>query len=156
MSHKDMQWLQFCEAGAKIFSTCGKAQFMCIIVDEYGRVAGMGYNGVPSGMKHCVDGGCPRFLNNVSSGTPYDYGDGLCYSGHAEQNALAHGDGTRYNAATLYVNGQPCLTCAKQIACSGIQRIVAFSEPGRQYGSVVLDFFSEANVECILVEYLGE
>lgn len=152
MYHKDIQWLKFCESGAQIFSTCAKAQFMCIIVDEHGRVAGMGYNGVPSGMKHCKDGGCPRFVNNVPAGTPYDFGPGLCYSGHAEQNALAHGDGTRYNTATLYVNGQPCLTCAKQIACSGIKRIVASVEPDRNHQEVVLDFLEQAGVECILVE----
>ena len=149
---KDLQWLEMCEVGSKIFSTCGKAQFMCIIVDKHGRIVGTGYNGVPSGMTHCKDGGCPRYLNDVPSGTPYDYGDGLCFSVHAEQNALAHGDGARYVGSTLYVNGQPCLTCAKQIACSGIRRIVCSREPDREYQYITLDFLDTAGVECILIE----
>lgn len=153
MSNKDRQWLMMCEAGAQIFATCAKAQFMCIIVDERGRVAGMGYNGVPSGMVHCKDGGCPRYLNNVPSGTPYDYGDGLCFSGHAEQNALAHGDGSRYDGATLYVNGRPCLTCAKQVACAGIKRIVILEEQlDRQHTDVMENFLSSAGVELVILE----
>ena len=146
-SNKDHQWMQMCIAGAQIFSTCGKAQFMCIIVDEHGRIVGTGYNGVPSGMTHCVDGGCPRFINNVPSGTPYDEGPGLCYSGHAEINALSHGDGTRYDGATLYVNGMCCLTCAKSIACAGIMRIVSLSESSLRLGSsITTDFLAAAGV----------
>lgn len=125
---KDLQWLQLCEAGAQIFSTCAKRQYMAIIVDAQGRIAGQGYNGVPSKMKHCKDGGCPRYMNNVPSGTPYDTPEGLCFSQHAEQGALSHGDGTRYSGATLYVNGIPCFNCAKAIAGAGITRIVCRSE----------------------------
>jgi dCMP deaminase len=147
---KDKQWLEMCEAGAGIFSTCAKAQFMCIIVDKHGRVIGLGYNGVPSGMTHCADGGCPRFLNDVPSGTPYDYGDGLCFSGHAEQNALAHADSSRYEGATLYVNGRPCLTCAKIIACSGIRRVAIFIEDQeRLHTDVMKNFIETAGVELI-------
>lgn len=150
---KDLQWLWMCEAGAKIFSTCGKAQFMCIIVDKHERVIGLGYNGVPSGMVHCKDGGCPRYLNDVPSGTPYDFGPGLCFSGHAEQNALAHADGSRYEGATLYVNGRPCLTCAKIIACSGIKRVVISAEEGeRLHTDVMSEFMNSAQVELIEVE----
>lgn len=150
MRNKDWQWIRLCHAGAQIFSTCAKAQFMCVIVDENDRVAGLGYNGVPPGMTHCKDGGCPRFLNNVPSGTPYDYGEGLCFSGHAEQNALSHGDGTRYKNATLYVNGRPCLTCAKQVACAGIKRIVCLSESlNRLHTDTMTSFLDTAGIEFI-------
>lgn len=157
-SNKDKQWLRMCVAGAQIFATCAKAQFMCIIVDKQGRIAGSGYNGVPSGMTHCKDGGCPRYLNNVPSGTPYDFGDGLCFSGHAEQNALSHADGARYDGASLYVNGRPCLTCAKMIACSGISRIVILEETlDRLHTDVMTNFLDSAKVElCIITpEELG-
>jgi dCMP deaminase len=145
---KDIKWINFCIAGAKIFSTCGKSQFMCIIVDRHSRVAGLGYNGVPSGMLHCIDGGCPRFLNNVPAGVPYDHGDGLCFSGHAEQNALANADASRYEGSTLYINGFPCLTCAKMIACSGIRRIVCVGDD-RVDSSVMLKLLSDARIEIV-------
>ena len=51
------------------------------------RVISTGYNGVPEGMKNCLDGGCLRCLNpngQFMSGTGYD----LCICVHAEQNAL--------------------------------------------------------------------
>ena len=150
---KDRQWLQMCMAGSLIFSTCAKTQYMCIIVDDKERVIGLGYNGVPSGMTHCKDGGCPRYLNDVPPGTPYDYGEGLCFSGHAEQNALAHGDGSRYEGATLYVNGRPCLTCAKIIACSGIKRIVITAgTEERLHSDIMSDFLNSAQVELVEVE----
>jgi deoxycytidylate deaminase len=155
ISPRDLKWLRACVSCAEIFSTCGKAQFWCFIVENsgYGRIIGQGYNGVPSGMKHCKDGGCPRWLNKVPPGTPYDYGDGLCYSSHAEVSALSHGDGSRYREATLYVNGPPCLTCAKSIAAAGISRIVCLMESGRLFTDVTEDFLAKAKVE---LEYVND
>ena len=97
---------------------------MAIIVDYNNRILGTGYNGVPSGMKHCIDGGCPRSLNNVKSGTPYDYGPGTCYAIHAEANALLHSDRSARNGGTIYINGAPCFGCAKLISTSGLKRLV--------------------------------
>lgn len=152
ITEKDQKWLRACKACAQIFSTCAKAQFWCFIIDEHGRIAGQGYNGVPPNMTHCSDGGCPRFLNDVPSGTPYDYGPGLCYSQHAEIGALSHGDGHRFHRATLYVNGEPCLTCAKSIASAGIKRIVAISESGRLHNEITHDFLVMAKVELELID----
>ena len=124
INHKDKQWMELCEAASQIFSTCSKGQVFSVIVDEHQRIVGTGYNGVPSGMTHCVDGGCPRANSNVPSGSTYDSGPGLCLAAHAEVNALAHGDGTRYHKSTLYVNVMPCLGCLRVIAASGIKRVV--------------------------------
>ena len=153
MKSRDIKWIKACIQCAQIFSTCGKKQYWCFIIDEhgYGRIVGQGYNGVPSGMKHCKDGGCPRFINNVPSGTPYDYGDGLCYSSHAEISALAHGDGFRYANSTLYVNGEPCLTCAKSIASAGIKRIVHLREPDKVNSSEVKKFLAHASIQVVQV-----
>jgi dCMP deaminase len=153
MIERDKKWIKACIECAEIFSTCGKKQYWCFIIENhgYGRIVGQGYNGVPSGMKHCVDGGCPRFANNVPSGTPYDYGDGLCFSSHAEISALAHGDGSRYSKSTLYVNGEPCLTCAKSIASAGIKRIVYLNEPEKIGSDVTKEFLNKAQVELISI-----
>lgn len=110
--------------GAKIFSTCSKAHYMAIVVDSNRRILGTGYNGVPSGMDHCKDNGCPRVANNAPSGSPYDYGSGLCYAIHAEANALLHSDRSARINGTIYVGGLPCFGCAKLIAGSGLGRLV--------------------------------
>src|SRR5512142_3260742 len=56
-----------------------------IVVDR--RIVSTGYNGTPSGMQNCSDGGCHRCANRdkkYASGTAYD----LCICVHAEQNAI--------------------------------------------------------------------
>ena len=121
---KDMKWLTWCASGAPIFSTCSKGKYFAIITDITGRVAGTGYNGGPAGTQHCIDGGCPRAVNGVPSGTPYDYGPGFCIAIHAEMNALLYSEVGRRRGGTLYVNGTPCVGCAKAIANSGISRVV--------------------------------
>lgn len=120
----DIKVMKWSLAGAEIFATCSKAQYMAIVLDKNRRVLGTGYNGVPSGMTHCVDGGCPRVVNNVPSGTPYDYGEGLCYAIHAEANALLHSDRSARIGGTIYVGGIPCFGCAKLISGSGLGRVV--------------------------------
>ena len=130
-SNKDIKWLRFTVEGASIFSTCSKMQYMAIIVNSAGIIDSTGYNGVPSGFKHCNEGGCPRFLNDVPSGTPYDSGPGLCYAIHAEINCLIHSDVSNRQGGTLYVNGGPCFGCSKTIANSGLARVVYLGEPFR-------------------------
>lgn len=122
-------------AGAEIFSTCSKAQYLAIVVDSNRRILGTGYNGVPSGMTHCNEGGCPRVVNNVPSGTPYDYGPGLCFAIHAEANALLHSDRSARVGGTIYVGGVPCLGCAKLIAGSGLSRVVFLDDNGTRIDS---------------------
>lgn len=97
---------------------------MAIVVDSNRRILGTGYNGVPSGMQHCNENGCPRVANNAPSGAPYDYGSGLCYAIHAEANALLHSDRSARINGTIYVGGLPCFGCAKLIAGSGLSRLV--------------------------------
>lgn len=103
----------------RIMAKCSKAQYFCFIIDRNGRICGGGYNGTPSGMLNCVDGGCPRAINNAPSSADYNSGEGLCWAVHAEINALMGVDRETLKGATLYVNGEPCVGCAKQIAGSG-------------------------------------
>lgn len=147
LSRKDNQWLDLCVAGAEIFSTCLKKQYFCFVVNKDNLIVGQGYNGVPSGLQHCNDGGCPRAINMVPSGTPYDSGPGLCFSGHAEQNALARSDGFQLSGSTLYVNGLPCFTCAKQIASAGIRRCVFCFESDRLDWDDTSKFLKSVSIE---------
>lgn len=122
---KDEAFLRWCAEGARLFSTCGKAQYMAIVVGTTGRVLGTGYNGGPSGMRHCNDGGCPRMQRGTSSGASYDD----CIAIHAEENALLYSDAFARKDGTLYVNGAPCYGCSKKLANSGLRRVVYLVEP---------------------------
>lgn len=107
--------MKTCVEMSKTFATCGKRQYAAVLVDELGHIVGTGYNGGPRGMKHCVDGGCPRLTNQSPNGSSYDD----CIAIHAEANAFLHSD---YSAkpVKLYVNGPPCFGCAKLIANSTV------------------------------------
>lgn len=120
ISHRERRWLTACGMLAPLFSTCSKAQYFSVVIMPNGRVAGVGYNGSPPGMGHCVDGFCPRSRQNSPSGSVYDN----CIAQHAEANALLWSDPAQRVGGTLIVNGPPCYGCAKQIASSGIARVV--------------------------------
>jgi dCMP deaminase len=117
---RDWKYLRWCMAGASIFSTCAKRQYMALVVSASGRTVGTGYNGSPPGLPHCTDGFCPRLEVSSASGLAYDN----CVSNHAEENALMFSDWSARQGGTLYVNGTPCWGCAKKIAGSGLDRLV--------------------------------
>ncbi|TET54479.1 MAG: hypothetical protein E3J54_02045, partial [Actinobacteria bacterium] len=64
-------------------STCLRRQTGALIVRQK-RILATGYNGAPSGLKHCSDVGCLREENNIASGERHE----LCRGLHAEQNAI--------------------------------------------------------------------
>lgn len=125
MRNKDHKWLKFVGNSAALFSTCGKRQYFAVIVDHKGHILGTGYNGGPSGAKHCEDGGCPRFIERTTPFSDYDN----CIAVHAEANAILHSDySARLHGSTLYVNGPPCYSCAKLIMNSGISTLVCYRD----------------------------
>jgi dCMP deaminase len=146
LTKKDLKWLRFCVAGARIFSTCARRQYFAIIVDTHGHVLSTGYNGGPRGMAHCEDGACPRLHSDTEPGIDYSN----CIAIHAEANAHLHSDYTARQAAggTLYVNGTPCYDCAKLTANSGLTRVVYIDDHPRS-GSI--DFMERLGIECIAV-----
>ena len=150
-TEKDVKWMRWTLAGAKIFSTCGKRQYLAVILDSVGHVVSTGYNGGPPGAPHCIDGGCPRLKANSPSGSSYDN----CIAIHAEQNALIRGGADRMAGGTLYVNGPPCYSCAKMIANSGISRVVFTRDPDYDHGYwvAVSEKFSEWGVETVDVPW---
>src|SRR6056297_570401 len=106
----------------KTRSTCLRRQVGAVIVKDK-RILTTGYNGAPSGMRHCLElGGCLREQMKVPSGERHE----LCRALHAEQNAIvqAANSGVSINNATIYVTDQPCVLCAKMIINAGIKRIV--------------------------------
>lgn len=106
---------------AKKRSTCLRRQVGAVIVKEQ-RILSTGYNGVPTGIRHCEEVGCIRNKLNIPSGERHE----LCRGLHAEQNAIVNAAnfGVSLKGATLYCTTQPCLICTKMIINAGIKRIV--------------------------------
>lgn len=56
-----------------------------------------------------------------------DYTD--CPSLHAEVNALLSSDRIRHESGTIYITSDPCWSCGKMIANSGLSTVVVMSSP---------------------------
>jgi len=106
---------------ARTRTTCLRRGVGAVIVKD-NRVMATGYNGAPSGVRHCEETGCLRQKLNVPSGKCHE----LCRGLHAEQNAIiqAARHGQNIAGGTLYCTNQPCVICAKMIINAGIKRIV--------------------------------
>lgn len=103
-------------------STCIRRHVGAVIVRD-NHVVATGYNGAPSGLRHCSEiGGCLREEMHVPSGERHE----LCRALHAEQNAIIQAAvlGTSVKGGTIYITHQPCVICAKILVNAGIKRIV--------------------------------
>lgn len=148
----EVKWLEACRLLAPMFSTCSRRQYFAVVLAPNKRVAGIGYNGAPAGMAHCVDGGCPRANSNVDHGSAYDAGDGFCVAQHAEAGALLWSDPAVRRDGTLVVNGPPCLECARLIASSGVRRVVHLLDPEYSQWPGIVEFLGQAGVEVCGVD----
>ena len=101
-------------------TTCTRRAVGAIIVKDR-QVLATGYNGAPSGVRHCAEVGCLRKRLNVPSGERHE----LCRGIHAEQNAIiqAAAHGVSIRGAVLYCTTMPCSICAKMIINAGISKI---------------------------------
>lgn len=87
------------------------------------RVIATGYNGTPSGMKNCSDGGCVRCKDRASYGPGSGYD--VCICVHAEQNTIlsAARFGNAAEGSYLYTTMRPCFSCLKESLQAGIARV---------------------------------
>ena len=124
-------------------TTCMRRAVGAIIVKDR-RILATGYNGVPTGLRHCSETGCLRQELGVPSGQRHE----ICRGLHAEQNAIIQAAklGVSIEGATLYCTHQPCVICAKMIVNAGIRRVVyqegypdEFSRQMLQEGGVSLE-----------------
>ena len=124
-------------------STCTRRAVGAIIVKDK-RILTTGYNGAPSGIRHCLEVGCLRETMNIPSGERHE----LCRGIHAEQNAIiqAANHGVSVKDAILYCTNQPCSICAKMIINAGIKKIYYRSGYADALSQEML---SEAGVELI-------
>jgi len=126
-------------------STCLRRRAGAVLVKDK-RILSTGYNGVPKGLPHCEETGCPRA--QYDSGTHHE----LCRAVHSEQNAIiqAANHGVSIEGATLYCTHQPCALCAKMLINAGIVRVV-YQENYPDGGS--LEFLKLAGIEILKKEY---
>jgi dCMP deaminase len=127
-------------------STCLRRRVGAVIVKDK-RILATGYNGAPSGLKHCVEIGCLRQKLNVPSGERHE----LCRALHAEQNALIQASlyGISVKGSTLYATTQPCVICAKMLINAGIKEIVvACGYPDK----LAMDFLKQAKIKIRSIE----
>ena len=124
-------------------ATCIRRRVGAALVRDR-RILSTGYNGAPSGLRHCLEIGCLREQKHIPSGERHE----LCRGLHAEQNAIIqaalHGVGV--NGATLYCTNHPCIICAKMIINAGIVRIVVGGDYRDDLAEAML---AEANIEVI-------
>lgn len=122
----DQTWMQMAISIAGR-SRCTRAQHGAVIVDEFNRIITTGYNGpaadFPTLTEFC-SGWCRR--SQYGPENPLSYSD--CPAIHAEANALLHCDRNEREGGTIYVNGVPCMDCAKLIANSGLARVVVLDD----------------------------
>lgn len=122
-------------------STCLRRKVGALVVKDR-RILATGYNGTPSGIRHCFDVGCLREKLKVPSGERHE----LCRGLHAEQNVLLQASlhGVSLRDGVLYVTNQPCIICAKMIINAGIKEVVMldhYPDP------MALAFLKEAKVK---------
>ena len=122
-------------------STCLRRKVGALIVKDR-RILATGYNGTPSGIRHCAEVGCLRAKLKIPSGQRHE----LCRGLHAEQNVLLQAAlyGISLRDSSLYITNQPCIICAKMIINAGVREVViAGSYPDR----MAREFLDEAGIE---------
>ncbi|HPC01706.1 MAG TPA: dCMP deaminase family protein [Syntrophales bacterium] len=118
-------------------STCLRRRVGAVLVRER-RILATGYNGAPTGLRHCLEIGCLREQQGVPSGERHE----LCRGLHAEQNAIIQAalHGVSVKGAHLYCTNHPCVICAKMIINAGIRAVI------------IADGYGDALAEEILKE----
>ncbi len=122
-------------------STCLRRKVGALVVKDR-RILATGYNGTPSGIKHCSETGCLREKLKVPSGERHE----LCRGLHAEQNVLLQASlhGVSLRDSTLYVTNQPCIICTKMIINAGIKEVVMTDH---YPDSMAVQFLREAKIK---------
>jgi dCMP deaminase len=122
-------------------STCLRRQVGAILVLNK-RILTTGYNGTPSGMKHCEEAGCLRQERNIPPGERHE----LCRGLHAEMNALLQAaiHGVNVAGSTLYCTHSPCALCAKMLINVGVKKVYTDNDYPDELAQ---EFFKETGVE---------
>ena len=119
---KHIKWMKLTKIYGDLFSSCAKRKVGAIVISKDNRILATGYNGTPRGYLNCVDGGCERCNNgDIKTGEKLEQ----CFCIHAEKNAIINAayNGVSIKNSILYVPLNCCITCAVEVANSGINTI---------------------------------
>jgi len=137
-------WPEYFMSIAKLVatrSTCLRRNVGAVLVRDK-KILATGYNGAPTGIRHCEETGCLREKLNVKSGERHE----LCRGLHAEQNVIIQSAyyGVATKGTTLYSTHKPCIICSKMLINAGVEKIF-FAEG---YPDTLADeMLAEANIE---------
>lgn len=138
---KDEYFMKIAEVISKR-STCIKRKVGAVLVKN-SHIISTGYNGAPSGLKHCTEETCVR--KNLKSGEKPE----LCRGVHAEINciiqAALHGTSIQ-GETTLYCTTFPCMSCLKLIINSGVDQLV-YKEGYAMENHVKKDLLKESSIK---------
>ncbi len=126
-------------------STCIRRHVGAVIVKE-NRILSTGYNGTPTGIRHCLDRGCLRDELQIPSGQRHE----LCRGLHAEQNAIIQAayHGVSIESSDIYCTNQPCIICAKMIINAGLKKIII----GNSYpDELAAEMLNEAGLKVVVL-----
>ena len=103
-------------------SSCSRRHIGAIITTPSHEIITTGYNGTPSGVPDCDQGGCLRCSGDTPSGEGYEY----CLCVHSEMNAIysAAKQGKSVVDSTVYVSDMPCLSCVVGMVQCQIKQVI--------------------------------
>ncbi|MBW1714942.1 MAG: dCMP deaminase family protein [Deltaproteobacteria bacterium] len=124
-------------------STCLRRKVGAVLVKDK-RVIATGYNGAPTGVRHCEETGCLREKLDIKSGERHE----LCRGLHAEQNVIVQAAcyGIATKGTTLYSTNLPCIICSKMLINAGIEKVFyldGYPDP------LADEMLAEANIEVV-------
>lgn len=137
-------------------SSCGRLHVSALLVKD-GRILSLGYNGVPSGKKHC--NAIFKHIHNsyfihdeeVSEAVWLEkhHAFSLKNEIHAEMNTIAFALKNNINISEcdLIISITPCIHCAKLIYSVGIKNVYYFENYDRS-PSEGIKFLQENGVFC--------
>lgn len=126
-------------------STCLRRKVGAVLVKDK-RILATGYNGAPSGLKHCLDIGCLREKEGIPSGERHE----LCRGLHAEQNVIIQAayHGISIADSTIFCTNLPCVICTKMLINAGV--ISIFYREGYA-DTLSRDMLAEAGINLIQI-----
>jgi dCMP deaminase len=115
MTESELRWAKHFFAVISVIRTKSKdinTQVGCIIVGPDNEIRSTGYNSPPRGIEDK--------LERISRPLKYDFCE------HAERNSIynAARSGIATKGCTIYMQGLPCVDCARAIIQAGINRII--------------------------------
>ena len=124
-------------------STCLRRKVGAVLVKDK-RIMATGYNGAPTGVRHCEETGCLRERLNVMPGERHE----LCRGLHAEQNVIIQAAyyGITTKGTTLYSTHLPCIICSKMLINAGVEKVFfldGYPDP------LAEQMVAEANIEVV-------